>query len=130
MLLIHWSLVWHTTNSLFTDTQNGSVPVWTCSLSSGTFPSRTVPRGTVPHKRDGPDRYRTVPVVSINNSVPLASSSTIIFGLFVDVRDVFLLHVFSFSTFFVNDREAAIISVLIRALQLQKKQSLGLLHNT
>ena len=62
-------------------TQNGSVPVWTGLLASvnahGTVPSRTVPRGTVPHRRGGPDRYRTVPLASVNRSVPIASNSTI-----------------------------------------------------
>ena len=110
MLLIHWSLVSHATNSpLRVNAQNSFVPVQTSSLASvnahGTVPSSTVLHGTVPHKRGGPDWYRTVSILGVNNSVPLASSCTVIFGLFMDVHGVFPQHVYLFNTFYVDDRK-------------------------
>ena len=68
-----------------------SAPVWTDSFASvnahGTVPSRTVPHGTVPHRRGGSDRYRTVPLASVNCGVPLPSSCTIIFSELFSVRN-------------------------------------------
>ena len=53
--------------------QNRSEPVQTGSAASvnghGTVPSETVPLETVPPRRGGPNRFRTVPLASVNATV-------------------------------------------------------------
>ena len=52
-----------------------------------TVPNRSVPLGSVPRRRVGPDWHGMVPLTSVNSSVPLASNSTVMFSGLIGVSD-------------------------------------------
>ena len=62
-----------------------------------------VPLGSVPRRRGGPDQYRTVPLASVNSSIPFASSSTVILSELIGISDTIPSH--STSSHHVNDCE-------------------------
>ena len=66
-----------------------------------TVPNRSILLGS--RRRGGPDWYGTVPLASVNSSVPLASSSTVIFSGLIGVSDTAPLH--STSSHHINDCE-------------------------
>ena len=57
-----------------------------------TMLSRTVPHGTVPHRRGSPDQYKMVPLTIVNSSIPLASNPIIIFSELIGICDAILSH--------------------------------------
>ena len=57
-----------------------------------TVPNQSVPLGSVPRRRGGPHRYGTVRLNSVNSSVPLANSSTIILSELIGIGDTIPSH--------------------------------------